>query len=259
MAPTASSQPDQFAGVEIVQRLGESLPLDARFVDSTGAPVTLGGLLDDKPAVLALVYYECPMLCGMILHGMTTTLRTVDLQPGEDYNIIVVSFDPGETPEMAAVAKQRSIDLYKEGASPEAWHFLTGDAIETRRLAEAVGFSYTYDEATDEWAHSSAIMVITPQGLASSYYYGVQYSSRDVRLGLVEAANNSIGSPVDQLLLLCLTYDPTVGKYSATVLGVLRIAAVLTIIALVILFIVLTRSGGNSNKNSNRPSPVGVA
>jgi protein SCO1/2 len=192
--------------------------------------------------ILALVYYECPMLCTLELNGLLKTIRVVPLTLGKDYQIVTVSFDPGETPALAARKKQEYIEQYRQEGAERAWHFLTAEQGSIDRLTEAAGFRYRYDPGTDLYTHASAIMLATPEGKLSRYFYGVEYSPRDLRLGLVEASQNQIGSFVDQVLLFCFHYDPVQGKYSLVILNGLRAAGIATVLAIfAFLWIMLRR------------------
>ena len=228
----ASQLPPALQGVGIDQRLGETLPLDATLRDELGREVRLGDYFGDRPVILALVYYECPMLCTLELNGLLKTIRVVPLTLGDDYQIVTVSFDPGETPELAARKKQEYMEQYRQQGAERGWHFLTAEQGSIDRLTEAMGFRYKYDPETDLFTHASAIMVATPEGKLSRYFYGVEYSPRDLRLGLVEASQNQIGSFVDQVLLFCFHYDPVQGKYSLVILNGLRAAGIVTVLAI---------------------------
>ncbi|MCB1054877.1 MAG: SCO family protein [Acidobacteria bacterium] len=251
-SPTTASQlPAQLEGVGIDQNLGAELPLDATFRDETGAEVTLGQYFGEKPVMMALVYYECPMLCGLVLSGIASTLKPLDFVPGKEFDVVVVSIDPKETPELAATTKASTIERYGHPETADGWHFLTGDEDQIRRLADAVGFHYRYDPATDLFIHAGGIFLATADGHTSRYFYGVEYPPRDVRLGLVEASDNQIGSAVDQVLLFCFRYDPTTGKYSAAVLNLMRAIAVLTLSVLAILIVRMVIRERRSNAKSN--------
>jgi protein SCO1/2 len=232
-AQVSSAQlPAALEGVGIDQRLNELLPLDAAFIDEQGAAVKLGDYFGEKPVVLALVYYECPMLCTLELNGLLRALRALSLDVGKDVDVVAVSFDPGETPQVAAGKKLEYTSQYgREGADP-SWHFLTGSEEAIERLTEAVGFRYRYDPATDLFSHASAIYVATPEGRLSKYFYGVEYSARDLRLGLVEASAGKIGTAVDEILLFCFHYDPETGKYGVVIMNVLRLAGIATVVLL---------------------------
>ena len=228
----ANQMPQPLEGVGFDQNLGAPLPLDARFVDDHGRPVALGDYFDGRPVLLALVYYECPMLCNLVTAGVVSSLKAVKHTVGEEFDVVVVSIDPEETPAMAAQAKERAVARYARDGSAPGWHFLTGDQSEITRLADAVGFRYAYDEETDEYAHASGIVLATPDGHAGRYLFGTEYAPRDVQLGLVEASQGGIGSAVDQVMLFCYKYDPQLGRYSAAVFKLVRLGGVLTLLLL---------------------------
>jgi protein SCO1/2 len=215
--------PGALQGVTIEQNLNHQIPIHLVFRDEFGRSVPLSTYFEgNKPVILALVYYTCPMLCNMVLSGLESSLRTISLDPGKDFEIVAVSFDPRDTPEIAAAKKANYLQLYRRPNTANGWHFLTGDEDSIQALTSAVGFRYTFDKATGQFAHASAIMVLTPQGKLSRYFYGVEYPPRDVRLGLVEASQNKIGNPVDQILLFCYHYDPATGKYGAIAVNMIR-------------------------------------
>ncbi|HEV8414787.1 MAG TPA: SCO family protein [Bryobacteraceae bacterium] len=226
--------------VGINQKMGGQIPLDLPFVDESGKDATLRQYFG-KPVILALVYYQCPSLCNMVLNGVLRSIKQLDLTAGTDYEVIAVSFDPRETPEMAAAKKQTYLRDYKRQGAEQGWHFLTGPETSSKALADSVGFRYIYDALTNQYAHSSAIMVLTPAGRIDRYFYGIEYPARDVRLGLVEASNERIGTPTDQVLLYCFHYDPTTGKYALVVMNVLRLAALITVVVLATFMIVMFR------------------
>lgn len=229
-SPPASYNP--FTEVGIDQRLNEQAPLDLTFRDETGKTVHLQDYFGDKPVILSLAYYDCPMLCSLVMNGLIRTLRTLSFSAGTEFNVLTVSFNPKDTPRMAAIKKQTSLQSYSRPGAETGWHFLTGDEETIRKLTQAVGFRYQYDEKSNQYAHASGIIVLTPQGKVSRYFYGIEYAPRDVRLGLVEASAGKIGSPVDQVLLLCFHYDPTTGKYGFLITTGLRVAGVATVLAL---------------------------
>jgi protein SCO1/2 len=228
----AAQLPSALEGVGIDQRLDEMLPLEAAFVDEQGAAVTLGDYFGDKPVILALVYYECPMLCTLELNGLVRALRALPLELGDDFEIVTVSFDPDETPELARKKKDEYARQHGREGREAGWHFLTGSQESIGELTRAAGFRYNYDAKTDLFNHASAIMVLTPQGRLSKYFYGIEYSARDLRLGLVEASDGKIGSPVDEILLYCFHYDPETGKYGVAIMNVLRLAGAATVVVL---------------------------
>jgi protein SCO1 len=231
--------PAGLRGVNIEQRLNQQVPLDLVFRDEFGRSLPLSTYFSgNKPVLLALVYYNCPMLCTLILNGVESSLKAVSLDPGRDFEVVAVSFDPRDTPEIAARKKANYLQRYRRPNTANGWHFLTGSESSIKALTEAVGYQYKFDPATGQFAHASAIMILTPQGKLSRYFYGVEYAPRDVRLGLVEASQNKIGTPVDQVLLFCYHYDPGSGKYGAIAMNMVRLAgAAFVLICGVFLFV----------------------
>ncbi len=216
--------PGALAGVGIDQKLNAQAPLDLLFRDENGQTVPLSTYFHSgKPVLLAPVYYRCPMLCTQILNGVASALKAVSFDPGRDFEVVAFSFDPKDTPELAAAKKQTYIRRYGRANTANGWHFLTGDEANIKPLMDAIGFRYKYDPQTDQYAHASGITILTPEGRLSKYFYGVEYAPRDLRLGLVEASANKIGTPVDQILLFCYHYDPSTGKYGAFVVGLMRV------------------------------------
>lgn len=216
----------------IEQRLNNQIPLELPFVDETGREVRLGDYFRDRPVVLVMAYYKCPMLCTLVLNGMVKALNDVELVMGRDFDVLTVSFDPRETPELAAKKKETYLKEYRREGGAEGWHFLTGGAAAISRLTEAVGFGYVYDAEVDQFAHGSGIMVATPAGRLSKYFYGIAFNPRDVRLGLVDASERRIGTAVDQLLLLCFHYNPVTGKYGVAIMRALQAAGAATVLAI---------------------------
>lgn len=237
----AASRPSILDDIGIDQKLNAQVSLELPFRDEAGQTVRLGDYFKDRPVVLALVYYRCPMLCTLVLNGTVRALRAVPLTPGKDFEVVAVSFDPREGSELAAEKKANYLKTYGHPETASGWHFLTGDEASIRKLTDAVGFRYKWDEANKQYAHASAIMVLTPQGKVSKYFYSVEYSSRDLRLALVEASENKIGSRVDQVLLYCYHYDPTTGKYGLAVMNLIRAGGALTLLALGTFIAVSTR------------------
>jgi len=237
--------PEVLQQVNIEQRLNEQIPLDLMFRDEAGREVRLADYFKrDKPVVLSLVYYECPMLCNQILNGLVGTLEAVTFTPGQEFEVVTVSFDPREGPELAARKKDTYLKRYRRNGAENGWHFLTGDKDSIDRLAQSVGFGYVWDERSQQFAHASAIMVATPEGRLSHYFYGIEYSPKELRLALVEASAGRIGSPVDKLILYCYHYDPTTGKYGPAIMNILRATGVLTVFGLVALILSLRRRTG---------------
>jgi protein SCO1/2 len=237
---TSNDVPPQLRNVRVEQKLNSQIPLDVTFRDESGAPVTVRQMLRGKPLILSLVYYGCPRLCSMTLTGLMKALRTLDFNAGRDFDILTVSFDPLETPQLAAAKKAAYLEGYRRDGASAGWHFLTGEQREILRLTHAVGFGFEYDKTQEQFAHASAIMILTPEGRVSRYFFGLEFPPRDLRLGLVEAAGGKIGSVADQVLLYCFAYDPHTGRYSMAIMNVVRLFAVLTVI-LIALFILLTR------------------
>lgn len=237
----SSTPPAAVEGIGIEQRLNEQIPLDLNFLDATGQRVQLRDYFGEKPVILSLVYYECPMLCSMILNGLLRSLHTLSFDVGDQFNIITVSFDPKETTKLAMGKKKSYLSKYGRRDAENGWHFLTGDESSIQQLTEAVGFNYKYDPETNQFVHASGIMVLTPQGRLSRYFYGVEYSPNDLKFGLMEAANDKIGSVVDQLLLYCYHYDPTTGKYGMVIMNVIRILGTATVLVLVAFMLVMFR------------------
>jgi protein SCO1/2 len=217
--------PAGLQGVTIEQNLNHQVPLNLAFRDEFGRSLPLSTYFSGhKPVILALVYYTCPMLCNLVLSGMESSLRAISLDPGRDFEVVAVSFDPHDTPEIASAKRATYLQRYRRADTANGWHFLTGDEASIKVLTAAVGFRYKLDPVTGQYAHASAIMILTPDGKLSRYLYGVEYAPRDVRMGLVEASQNKIGSPVDQILLFCYHYDPSTGRYGAIAMNMVRFA-----------------------------------
>jgi protein SCO1/2 len=251
--PMAVGQPDILQEIGWDQKLGEKIPLDLAFKDSTGRDVVLGDYFGDKPVVLSLVYYECPMLCTISLNGLARALEVLSFVPGQEFEVLTVSFDANEGTELAAAKKRAymaSYDKSDEGA--QGWHFLTGDADAVARLTEATGFRFAWDEETEQYAHPAGILVAAPDGTISHYLFGVEYSPKDLRLALVASGEGQVGSAVDQVLLYCFQYDPETGRYSASILNIVRIAGLVTLLAMAGL--ILTISKRRREKTSAGPA-----
>jgi len=231
-----NEKPSVLSKVGIAQRLNQQLPLNLPFVDETGKAVQLGQYFGRKPTILALVYFQCPILCSEELSGLASALRMVRLKPGRDFNVIVVSIDPSEGPALAAAKKRSYVQLYGEPETADGWHFLTGQQPAIDALTQAVGFGYVKiagpDGKLNQFAHASAIQIVTPQGKLAQYYMGVEYSPKDLLLGLVEASSNKIGSPVDNILTYCYHYDPTTNTHSLIIARIVQIAGAFTVLLL---------------------------
>jgi protein SCO1/2 len=227
--PPAGAMPTLLQDIGLDQKLNETLPLSLAFKDEQGRDVTLGDYFGQRPVILALVYYECPMLCTQVLNGLVSALGVMNFTAGREFDVVAVSFDPGETPELARGKKAAYVERYKRPGSEAGWHFLTGSQHSITQLTRAVGFRYAYNADVDQYAHASGIMVATPDGRLSHYFYGIEYGPRDLRLALIDAADRKIGSPVDQLLLACFHYDPKSGKYSLAIMRLVQAAGLLTV------------------------------
>lgn len=236
-----SGRPEVLKNVGFDQKLNSQVPLDINFKDEHGATVTLRQLIQNKPAILTLVYYQCPMLCTEVLNATLNTLKEVPMEIGKDFTVITVSIDPTEKPILAEAKHTMYAGLYGRPGAVNGWHFLTGDEPQIKELAAAVGFRYVYDQQSSQFAHASGIMVLTPEGRVSRYFYGIAYPPRDVRLGLVEASEGRIGSVVDTILLFCYHYDPETGKYGVVILNVVRIAGGLTVFLIALMVFVFLR------------------
>lgn len=213
------------------QKLGARLPLDVPVRDEEGRMVPLGTFFKDRPVVFSLVYYNCPMLCNLVLNGIVDVLQQLAFEPGRDYEVVTLSFNHEETHILAAQKKANYVKAFGKPGAENAWHFLTADEETIKAVTETAGFRFAWDERAQEFAHGSGIMIATPDGRLSHYFYGVLYSPRDVRLALVEASSGKIGSPVDQLLLLCYHYNPALGAYSAAIMNLVRLGCFITIVA----------------------------
>jgi protein SCO1 len=234
-------KPEVLKNVGLDQKLNAQVPLDLTFKDEHGATVTLGQLLQGKPAILTMVYYKCPMLCTEVLNATLNTLKEVPLEIGKDFSVITVSIDPSEKPVLAEAKQIMYTGLYGRRGAVHGWHFLTGDEEQIQKLAAAVGFRFVYDKESSQFAHASGIMVMTPEGRLSRYFYGIKYPPRDVRLALVEAGEGKIGSTVDEILLFCFHYDPVTGKYAVTILNVVRGAGALSALAIALMIFIFAR------------------
>ena len=240
-ASTEENLPPELAGVGFDQKLGVQVPLDLVFRDETGAEVALGTYFGKRPVLLVLSYFECPMLCTLVLNGVTSALKALPFSVGKEFRVVVFSFDPRDTPEKAAGKKRSYVGEYRRAGADADWHFLTGDEAQIRRLTEAIGFRYTWEEASQQYAHATGIVIATPHGRMAQYFYGVDFSPRDLRLALIESSKERIGTVVDQLLLFCFHYDPATGTYSKLALDAVRVGGVLTLAGLATFVLVMLR------------------
>lgn len=234
--------PGPLQKVSFEQRLGETLPLETPFTDEEGASVVLGEYFGERPVVLTFVYYDCPMLCTLILNGLAKSLGVLTFDAGTDFDVVAISIDPTETPQQAREVAASTLARYDRPDTAHGWHFLTGSAEAVEAVTAAAGFHYEPIVETGEFAHSSGIVIVSPDGVLSQYYLGVEFPARDVRFALIEAHSNKIGSVVDQLLLYCFRYDPSLGKYTAVTMRILRITGVLFVLALIGFVMVLRRN-----------------
>jgi len=231
-AQPAQERPRILRDVGYDQRLGEQVPLDLVFHDESGRDVPLRSLFRGKPVVLSLVYYECPMLCTLTLNGLESALSVLSFDVGREFDVVTVSFEPKETPALAAAKKKAYLARYRRPGAAEGWHFLTGGEEPIHTLTAAVGFRYAWDTETRQYAHPAGLVILTPDGRIARYMYGMEYAPRDLRLALVEASARRIGNPVDAVLLYCYQYDPMRGRYAASVMRLVRLGGVLTVLAL---------------------------
>jgi len=262
LSPPANVRPPYLQNVGVEQRLDAQVPPDLAFVDDTGRAVRLGDYFGKKPLILNLVYYNCPMLCGEALAGLSASMKVIKFDVGDQFDVITVSFNPQETPDLAAAKKKEYVKRYGRHDAEKGWHFLTGSAESINRLTKAVGFQYQYDPKKNQYAHATAIMVLTPAGHIARYFYGVEFPPKDLRLGLVEASSGKIGNPVDQVLLYCYHYDPAVGKYGAVVNNMLKIGGGLTILfiaGLLVILIRLERIAPHSGWDRTKSRPAGLS
>jgi protein SCO1 len=241
LSTPASVRPPYLENVGIDQRLDAQVPADLAFLDDSGRAVKLGDYFGQKPLILTLVYYNCPMLCGETLAGLTGALKAVKFDIGKEFDIVTVSFNPSETPAIAAAKKQDYVKRYGRPGAASGWHFLTGSPASINALTKAVGFQYQYDPKINQYAHATAIMVLTPEGRISRYFYGVDFPPKDLRMGLVEASESKIGNAVDAVLLYCYHYNPETGKYGAVVNNMLRLGGAVTIVLLVGMILIFLR------------------
>jgi protein SCO1 len=238
-------RPAALQSVDLEQKLGAQVPLDAALRDETGRTVRLKEYFGRRPVILSLVYYSCEDLCPLVLEGLVRSLRPLSFNIGNEFDVLTVSFDARDTPPLAAAKKSDAVKQYSRPGPGEGWHFLTGDETAIQRLTEAVGFRYNYESDQDRFGHATGILLLTPAGKVARYFYGIEFSPRDLRLGLIEASANKIGSPIDQLLLFCYHYDPATGKYSLLITNMIRLAAVATVLALAAFILFMLRRDRN--------------
>lgn len=243
---TSIGLPPALQKVGIEQKLNEQVPLDAVFTDENGKSVKLGDYFGKgRPVILALVYFECPMLCNEVLNGLTGSLKSLSLNAGQDFDVVAISFDARENdkPELAKNKKEGYLKRYGRPETAHGWHFLTGTQSEIDKVTQAVGFNYVYDEATEQFAHAGGIMIMTPDGKLSRYLYGIDYAPKDIKFALMESAENKIGSLTEQLMLYCYHYDPSTGKYGLAIMNVIRLGGIITLIGLGAMFFIFWQRG----------------
>lgn len=250
---TTTPPADILKRVGIEQHLNTQVPLDLKFRDESGREVKLGDYFGQKPVVLSMVYYECPMLCGEVLNGEASVFSAIKFDIGKEYEVVTVSFDPSETPDLARAKKRNFVERYGRPGGDEGWHFLTGSQDSIQTLTKAVGFNYAWDRDTKQFAHAAAIMVLTPDGRIAQYFYGVEYSPKDLRFALVQSSQKKIGNVVDQVLLYCYHYDPRTGKYGAVVSRALQIGGGLTVLILGGFMFIMFRLDPQKNRSDRGP------
>jgi len=243
---SSNGLPTALKTIGIEQKLGESLPLDAEFKNEDGQMVKLGSFFNQgRPIVLAFVYYECPMLCNEVLNGLTGSLKGMSLEAGKDFDVIAISFDKRENdkPELAKNKKASYVERYGHPGAETGWHFLTGTEESIDAATSAAGFSFKWDEKTEQFAHAGGIMVVTPDGRMSRYFYGIDYAPKDLKFGIMDSANEKIGNPAERLLLYCYHYDPATGTYGFAIMRMVRIGGALTILGMAAMGFVFWRKG----------------
>lgn len=256
----AGATPEILKHVGIEQKIGASLPLDLEFNDESGTPVKLGSYFGDKPVILTLVYYDCPMLCTEVLNGLNRSLAPLNFSIGEEFEVVTVSFDPRETPALASQKKAVYTQRYGRPGTGEGWHFLTGAAPEIDALTGTVGFNYVYDESEGQFVHGSAIMIVSPKGTVSHYFFGIEYPSEDIRLAIIESSEEKLGTVFDQIMLYCFNYDPEQGRYGVAIMNAMRVAGLVTLLAMGSFMVVMfkrdrrrRRARNESGKDPTQP------
>jgi protein SCO1/2 len=237
----SSALPQALREIGFDQNIDQRVPLDATFRNEAGATVRLGDYFGVRPVVLVFAYYDCPMLCTQVINGLSSALGVMSLNPGRDFEIVTVSFNPHDTPASATAKKAVYLERYHRPGAAEGWHFLTGDQAQIDRLTKAAGFRYAWDAETKQFAHPSGVIVLTPDGRLSKYLFGIEYGPRDLRLGIVEASEGKVGTPVDALLLYCYHYDPMTGRYGLAIMRAIRMAGAATVLALGAFIVVMVR------------------
>ena len=252
LQPDAAFQPSPKINVTkdigLDQLLNHQVPLDAKFVDEDGKPVTLGSYFHKKPVLMALIYYKCPKLCNQVMNGILTALRMLNFDAGDQFQIVFVGIDPRESPAVAKAKKQNYLESYDRSGAEQGWHFLTGKKEDIDRVASAVGYRYKFDSSTGLYAHPAGVIVLTPEGKTAQYFYGIEYSPRDLKFAIMEASKERIGTVVDQVIFYCFAYDPETGKYGFVIMRAIRIGGILTLLAMGTLIFTLTRKGKHGHQ-----------
>jgi len=252
---SSKNLPPALVNVKFDPQLNAQIPADASFADEMGAAVTLGQYFGKRPVVLVFAYYTCPMLCSQVEQAVVGTLKMLSFNPGTDYDVVFVSFDTSDTQDAALKKKHEALARFARPTTDGGWHFLTGTRESIDAVTKAANFSYSYDEKSKTYGHASGILLLTPDGRISRYFFGVEYPASNVRLGLVDASAGKNGTPVDHLLLFCYQYDPTRARYSATILTVIRMGAVVTLFCMVLGFVIFRRRE-HHHEHSNRDLPT---
>jgi protein SCO1/2 len=251
----SSAIPAALREIGFDQNIDQRVPLDTTFRNEVGATVRLGDYFGTKPVVMVFAYYDCPMLCTQVINGLSSALGTMSLNPGTDFEIVTVSFNPHDTPATATAKKAVYLERYKRAGAADGWHFLTGDQAQIDRLTKAAGFRYVWDAETKQYAHPSGVIVLTPDGRLSKYLFGIEYGPRDLRLGIVEASEGKIGTPVDALLLYCYHYDPMTGKYGLVIMRSMRVAGVATVLAMGAFIFIMVRRERRTARSTSHGAP----
>jgi protein SCO1/2 len=251
----SSALPKALQEIGFDQRIDEQVPLDTTFRDESGATVRLGDYFGKKPVVMVFAYYDCPMLCTQVISGLSSALGVMSLEPGQDFEIVTVSFNPRDTPAVAAAKKAFYLDRYRRAGASAGWHFLTGDEPQIERLTKAAGFRYAYDADTKQFAHPSGVIVLTPAGRLAKYLFGIEYGPRDLRLAIVEASAGKIGTPVDSLLLYCYHYDPMTGRYGLAIMRTIRVAGAATVFLIGAFIVVMVRRERRGGPRTSHLAP----
>jgi protein SCO1/2 len=251
----ASALPAPLREIGFDQNLDRLLPPDIPFTDEQGRPVRVGDYFGTRPVVLAFVYYDCPLLCMQVLNALAGALDVLSLEPGKDFEVVTISFDPREKPALAAAKKEAALQRYKRPGGAAAWHFLTGDQSAIERAARAAGFRFVWDDRLKQFAHPTGIIVLTPDGRVARYLFGIEYGPRDLRLAIVDASAGKVGSPIDSFLLYCYHYDPMTGRYGLVVMRAIRLAGAATVLALGTFIVVMVRRERRA-RSTQHPAPA---